>query len=124
MVINPKNRTLHYLRSAEGFMELQLPKLALDELAEIKEPGDFQVRCLWMTAEALKADGRFDEAVAPLQHVSRTLPAPMNEEALKSLSDCLEKAGRGSLPKQEPSRAVTIKIEPNQSVTIKFGWAS
>jgi hypothetical protein len=124
MVINPKNRALRHLQAAEGFLELDLPKLALEELEEITEAGEFQIQALWMTAEALKAEGRFEDAVAPLQHVTQTLPAPMNQEALKSLNECLEKSGRGSVRTTDRSRTVSFKLEPNQSLTISFRKAS
>lgn len=122
MVVNQRNRIARHLQAAEGFLELDLPKLALEELGEISDPGDFQIPVLWMTAEALKTDGRFEEAVAPLQHIAKTVPSPMNEEACKSLSECLEKSGRGSLPTpQQNVRKIALKLAPNQTVKIKFG---
>jgi hypothetical protein len=56
-----------------------------------------------------------------LQHIARTLPAPMNEDACESLSECLEKSGRGALPVSNSQRSISIKLQPNQSVQIKFG---
>jgi hypothetical protein len=126
MIINQQKHAVFHLRTAEGFMDLDLPQFALEELDTISEPGEFQIPVLWMIAEALKAQGRFEDAVAPLQHIARTLPAPINEEARKSLSECLEKAGRGSLPQQtsHPTRSFSFQLKPNQSLTIKLGKAS
>ncbi|MBI1310233.1 hypothetical protein GC176_02915 [bacterium] len=49
---------------------------------------------MWMTAEALKAQGRFDEAIAPLRHVARSVPRELRRQAWESLSECLKNAGR------------------------------
>jgi predicted Zn-dependent protease len=88
------NQTIRRLTSAEGYLELNLPEFALAELERVTDPGELSVPVLWMKAEALKALGRYDEAIAPLRHVARSVPRPLRRQAWESLSECLKSAGR------------------------------
>lgn len=110
MVENSDNRTVRKLTAAEGYLELELPKLALEELASIGDPGEYQIPVMWMTGEALKADGQFDEAVAPLKLVAESVAGPISERAWESLSDCLEKSGR-KIATAEPAVARNELLE-------------
>lgn len=101
MVAESDNRTVRKLTAAEGYLELELPKLALEELASIGNPGEYEIPVIWMTGEALKADGRFDEAVAPLKLAAESVAGPISEQAWESLSECLVKSGR-TIPTEEP----------------------
>jgi len=96
MAARPANQIIRRLTSAEGYLELDLPDLALAELERVNEPGEFAIPVLWMTAEALKAQGRYEEAIAPLRHVARSVPSPLRRQAWESLSECLSNAGRES----------------------------
>jgi len=90
----PVHITSRRLRAAEGYLELELPDLALAEMDLVQEPGPLAVPVMWMTAEALKAQGRFEEAIAPLRQVARALPMPISRPAWESLTECLRKSGR------------------------------
>lgn len=114
MVAESDNRTVRKLTAAEGYLELELPKLALEELATIGDPGEYQIPVMWMTGEALKADGQFDEAVAPLKLVAESVEGPISARAWESLSDCLEKSGR-KLPTEEPT--ITRSDLPHEAET-------
>lgn len=103
MVAKSDHRTVRKLTAAEGYLELGLPRLALEELAAIGDPGEYQMPVLWMTGEALKANGQFDEAVAPLKFVAESVAGPMSVRAWQSLSDCLEKSGRKKRSVQTPA---------------------
>lgn len=117
MVENSDNRTVRKLTAAEGYLELDLPKLALDELASIGDPGEYQLPVLWMTGEALKADGRFDEAVAPLKLVAESVTGPISARASESLSDCLEKSGR-PIPAEEEETATARSAIPQSGAEL------
>ncbi len=90
------NAIMRRLQAAEGYLELELPHLALEELDGIEAPGPFEIPYCWMTAEALKELGRYDDAITPLRHVARTLPMPISRQAWESLGECLEKSGRSA----------------------------
>lgn len=88
------DRIVKKLTAAEGYLELQLPELALEELERVESPGPFTVPFMWITGQALQAQGRFDEAIAPLRHAAQSLPDPMKQDACAALSDCLTRSGR------------------------------
>lgn len=115
MVAESDNRIVRKLSAAEGYLELELPRLALEELASIGDPGEYEIPVLWMTGEALKADGQFDEAVAPLKLVAESVEGPISARAWESLSQCLEKSGR-KLPAKE--RAITRSDLSNESTPL------
>lgn len=94
MVTASAEWTARKLRAAEGYLELRLPDLALEELQTIQNPGAFIVPHLWITGEALKAQGRYDEAIALLRHVARSLPTPASQQVWQSLTECLQESGR------------------------------
>lgn len=88
------NQIIRRLTSAEGYLELDLPELALEELERVQNPGEFSVPVRWLKADALKAQGRYDEAIALLRQVARSVPKPLRRQAWESLSECLKSAGR------------------------------
>lgn len=94
MVVNPVNRIMRRLRAAEGYLELDLPGEAQAELETIEHPGPFEGPYMLMIGECLRAQEKFEEAIAPLRHAARSLPMPVSRQAWESLSDCLTKAGR------------------------------
>lgn len=91
------------LTAAEGYLELQLPEMALDELNSIADPGRFILPCLWLTGESLKSLGRFDEAVTTFEQLTSRIPAPMcPPPVVASLYECLKRLGR-PLPGEQGS---------------------
>lgn len=109
MVSDSAERTTRRLTAAEGYLELGLPELALEELQSVDDPGPLFVPHLWMTGEALKAQGRFDEAVALLRHVARSLPTPVSQQVWQSLTECLQESGR-----QASAEKHSLKIEKTE----------
>ena len=80
---------------AEGYLELDQPRLALKALARIGEIDDFDERALLLKGYALHLDGRFLEALDPLEFVVR-----LNHEnlpALFALGWCYKRVGRVDL---------------------------
>ncbi len=89
MAINSMNHTVRRLTAAEGYLDLDLPKLALEELDRIQEPGPLHIPYLWLRAAALKADGRFEEAAIPLRELTQCMPASIDQKVQQSLAECL-----------------------------------
>ncbi len=80
---------------AEGYLELDQPKLALKALERIGELVDFDDRALLLMGYALHLDGRFLEALDPLEVVVR-----INHENLPAwfaLGWCYKRVGRVDL---------------------------
>lgn len=124
MAINSMNLTVRRLTAAEGYLDLELPKLALEELDRIDEPGPLGIPYLWLKAAALRADGRDEEAAVPLRQLAQCVPVPISEKAQQLLSQCLAQGDQSAdqsdiapLPvetqpveAQQPPHARTLKI--------------
>mgnify|MGYP000312506918 CR=1 FL=1 len=115
MVTASAERTTRKLTAAEGYLELGLPELALEELQTVENPGPFIVPHLWITGEALKAQGRYDEAIALLRHVANSLPKPASQQVWQSLTECLQESGRQA--SAEPLAATLEKSRNLQETT-------
>jgi len=94
MIVNPVNRIMRRLRAAEGYLELGLPAHAQTELEAVEHPGPFEGPYMLMMGECLRAQERYEEAIAPLRHAARALPMPVGRQAWESLAECLTRSGR------------------------------
>jgi tetratricopeptide (TPR) repeat protein len=90
-------KTIRRLEAAEGYLELQLPARALEELGAIEEPGPFEASISLLKGEALKGQERYDDAIAALHKAAQMIPAPHNRRAWKSLGECYRLDGREEL---------------------------
>ena len=91
------HKTIRRLAAAEGYLELDLPANALEELEGIKDPGAFEPLVHYMTGEALKGQKRFADAIEPLKRAAQMIPAPHNRPAWLSLGECFRAGGRDEL---------------------------
>jgi hypothetical protein len=109
MVINAERQVIRHLTAAEGYLELGLPQSALLELQKVKEPGQYAVPHLWLTGEALRAEGRFAEAIEPLSNVIGNLPPFLCDVAKASLQECLKQTGQ--VVESSPATNGTASVE-------------
>lgn len=86
-------RVARRISAAEGYLDLDLPERALRELETITEPGPYEPTVEYMKGEALIAQRRFSEAIAPLKRAVQLIPPPHNREAWKSLGECYRLRG-------------------------------
>lgn len=118
-------RILRRLTAAEGYLDLEMPRQALAELDSLDDYGPFEAAMFFLRGQALKAEQRFDEAIAPLQRAAELIPAPHNRAAWISLSECFREQGRVALADAlekfadasqsahaVPLFKVTLQIEP------------
>lgn len=122
MVTKSAQRVMRRLTKAEGYLELGMPDQALVELRSIDDPGPFSVPHLLMTAAALKAQGRTDEASESLRKVAQNLPKVTSQDVWKSLGKFLSKMSKaiepGDLEKilgsvgLKPLTLAVAKVEP------------
>ena len=108
-IVNPAIRNVRKLTAAEGYLELDLPAMALESLQQIEEPGPLVVPCLYLAGESLKRLERYDEAIAPLRHAACSLPRPLREIAWRSLAECLKKSGRDASAQQSRATAEMLR---------------
>jgi tetratricopeptide (TPR) repeat protein len=97
MNANGISKTVRRLERAEGYIELDLPQRALDELEAIQDPGPFQAAIALLRGEAFKVQKRYCEAVGALKEAVAMIPAPMNKRAWMALSECYRESGREEL---------------------------
>lgn len=86
-------RVVRRISAAEGYLDLDLPERAMRELEQISEPGPYEPTVEYMKGEALIAQRRFSEAIAPLKRAVQLIPPPHNREAWKSLGECYRLRG-------------------------------
>lgn len=94
MTANAAQKTFRRLMAAEGYLQLDLPAYALDELDAIEDAGPFEPPMHFMRGEALRAQERYEDAIGPLQQAAKMIPAPHNKHAWLALSDCLRRGGQ------------------------------
>ncbi len=90
-------RTLKRLTAAEGYLELDMPDYALEELEGITDFGPFEGVVDWMKGEALKEKQEFEAAIQSLQRAVQEIPAPHNRSAMQTLTECLRSTGQDEL---------------------------
>ena len=97
MKVNVSTKTIRRLQAAEGYLELNMPKNAWDELQSIEDPGPLEAVVEFLKGESLKGQQRYEEAVAPLKRAAELVPAPYNQKAWLSLSECFRQEGKEDL---------------------------
>ncbi len=86
-------KTVRRLFAAEGFLELQLPLRAINELDQLKDAGVLEPYVSFLRGQALRRLKRYEEAINPLHEAARTIPAPWNQLAWRDLGDCFRHEG-------------------------------
>ncbi|MCA9068641.1 MAG: hypothetical protein KDA84_06950, partial [Planctomycetaceae bacterium] len=89
----PTKKTVRCLFAAEGYLELQLPERAIDELNRIEDAGELAPYANYLRGQALRNLERYDEAIDALQAAAETIPAPFNQQVWGDLSDCFRQEG-------------------------------
>lgn len=93
---NPMNPQIvvRHLAAAEGYLELGLPNYAIEELNSVLDPGPFAPIAELFLGEALQAQQKYADAIAPLNRAAQMFPAPFNQRALLALSNCYRQDGQ------------------------------
>jgi tetratricopeptide (TPR) repeat protein len=99
-------------REAEGYLELGLPRHALECLGRLGDPATFEVRTLYLWGEGLRAMERYFEAIAPLERAASE--APEDTCVHMSLGWCYKRTGRLDLAIATLEEALVV--EPTQAV--------
>jgi len=78
---------------AEGYLDLGLPHLAIEELETVDDPGNLEP--IWHSTygEALRANGNYRAAIVHLAHAAQILGPVLGRAAWNSLADCHRKLG-------------------------------
>lgn len=100
------------LASAEGYLELGLPKYALRDLGQVTDAGPFEAIAQLLKGEALQAEQRLDEAIGALNRAAELFPKPFNQRALLGLSRCYRMQGEESLAQEAEAAATPPDLPP------------
>lgn len=106
------------LREAEGYLELGMPRRALDVLERLGSPGTFEGRVLYLTGEALRELGRWGEAIEPLEQSAEIRPS--NIDVWLALGWCYKRTGRLDRAVDALQRALDVD---GQSAMIHYNLA-
>ncbi|MBN1588687.1 MAG: hypothetical protein JW888_04155 [Pirellulales bacterium] len=103
------------LTSAEGYLELRMPRQALESLDGIGDPGPLRPIVEMLRGKALWLDRRYEDAARSLRFAARNIHSPHNRPAWLALSiyyrnhgqpgealDSLARARGASLPERRP----------------------
>jgi tetratricopeptide (TPR) repeat protein len=114
MSINPKNRVERRLKAAEGYLELELPHLALAALDEVKDPLDLHFEWHVLRGEALRHLERHDEALKAFQPAEREKPD--NVPLLMAMAWCYKRTSQ--LPRAIASMERAYKASPKEPIIL------
>ena len=99
-------------REAEGYLELGLGGHALRALARLGDPAGFAPSTLYLWGEALRAAGRYEEAIAPLTQAGQG--DPENIHIWLAMGWCLKRIGRIELAIEALQKA--LAADPNEAL--------
>ncbi len=99
-------------REAEGYLELGLPQLALDSLTRLHGSSATCSSTLYLKGEALRALGRWEEALSVLQEVA--VLEPENIHVWLALGWCQKRMGRLDLAVRSLRRA--LEADPAEAI--------
>lgn len=105
------------LAAAEGYLELGLPNYALNELNCVSDAGPFAPIAELFRGEALQAQEKYADAIAPLNRAAQMFPAPFNQRALLALSNCYRHDGQTRLAEET---AAAVEFPPDVPADAKL----
>lgn len=114
---NPQ-RVVRRLAAAEGYLEIGLPTYALSELNRVSEAGPFEPIVQLFRGEALQAQEKFADAIAPLNRAAEMFPAPFNQRALMALSNCYRHEGQDRLADEAVAAATPSDVPPGTNLQV------
>ena len=114
---NP-HRVVRRLAAAEGFLEIGLPMYAIAELNRVREAGPFEPIVQLFRGEALQAQEKFADAIAPLNRAAEMFPAPFNQRALMALSKCYRHEGQDHLADEAVAAATPLDVPPGTQLQV------
>ena len=115
-LFNP-HRVVRRLAAAEGYLEIGLPTYAIAELNRVADAGPFEPIVQLFRGEALQAQEKFADAIAPLNRAAEMFPAPFNQRALMALSNCYRHQGQDRLA-DEAVAAASSDVPPGTPLNV------
>jgi tetratricopeptide (TPR) repeat protein len=114
------SRLIRRLTAAEGYLELDLPDYALEELERIEDPGPYTGVVDWLSGEAFREKQDYNAAIERLQRAVRDIPVPHNRAAVHSLTACLRNTGRDDLADAIEKYAAVAEELSDEEIHVEF----
>lgn len=114
---NP-HRVVKRLAAAEGYLEIGMPTYAIAELNRVAEAGPFEPIVQLFRGEALQAQEKFADAIAPLNRAAEMFPSPFNQRALMALSNCYRHQGQDRLADEAVAAATPSDAPPGAKLQV------
>ena len=106
-------RRQQILRAAEGYLELEMPGHALEALNRLNpEELTSNAVALHLQGEALRAMGRFGDAIVPLKQAAEGSPSDIH--LWLSLGWCYKRIGRVDMAIESLEEA--LEADPNEAI--------
>ncbi len=112
MSVQNRIRTRKLRLEAEGYLELGMPRHALQALGRLGDPALFDAESLCLWGEGLQEMGRFLEALLPLERAARL--SPDNVRVNLALGWCYKRVGRLDLAVGALERS--LKSNPGEAL--------
>lgn len=112
MSLQSRIRYQRLLREAEGYLELNLPHLAVATLAKIDDTNTLRSDHLYLLGEAYRAQGRYAEAIDALQASAERAPSKI--DIYLGLGWCYKRTNRLDLAIESLERG--LEIDPTQAI--------
>jgi len=90
-------RTIRRLLAADGYLHLELPQLAANELEKIENAGPLEGPRRLLLGLALKRAGDPEQAIEHLETAARVMPTPVRSFAWSELAACYRSMGSNEL---------------------------
>ncbi len=117
-----RTRRMKIQREAEGYLELGMPRHALDALARLGDPAGFNPHALYLWGEALRELQRYLEALTPLMQSAEA--APENTHVWFALGWCHKRTGRLDLAIDSLQRVLATEPgEPLAHYNLACYWS-
>jgi tetratricopeptide (TPR) repeat protein len=81
-------RTVRRLLAADGYMDLNMPERAIQELNKIVDAGTLEGPWHLMMGLALKLTGELEAAIPHFEKAARVMPSPVRRFAWSELVEC------------------------------------
>ena len=120
-IITPK--TIRRMVAADGYLELNLPGLAVEELQKVDHAGPLEGPRQLLLGLARKRSGDSEGAIRHLEQAARTMPKPARRFAWSELVSCYRCTGSEDMAELADSlggdREYELRIAlPNAELTI------
>lgn len=90
-------KSIRRLVAADGYLELDMPQRALDELYKIDDAGPLEGPRRLLLGIAHKQAGEQEEAIPHLESAARLMPKPARRFAWSELTSCYRSVGSNDL---------------------------